>query len=606
MRQALKLDSRQASNGVSKDRLRKRSSGQNVKPQEPPKKSPGGNARIQDELRSPPRPGGGQSISVSLRERTRDLTRKLSFLKRSEEATSPDFLPIQKVPSNQISPKTTGVSSPASDWRLTHGVSPETNAASSKGITTQVKSSKAVIDPHNLDGARFVFPADTSSPATYTTPDNSRPSTSPSAISSNGTTVVLAIDGLAEKEATSSHPLVERLRADTQPTNTSPGALSNKPILIDLPLRHYRSQEDVRQASSQSITREKSPLGLARSSSLREDADSKPASPVTGSSVYSPEGTGYNRPRGSESSVGSPDPSLSLYSLSPNNIMLSPPPVNSSAAPSPLRVRLLEDLSPDAAPIDFAHLPLPSLSPTSSSVPSTIIPFKDSPAKSISTSSSTPSNDLTKQIPTSAGAPSSSPLSNSSINVSPLTTHHIVPTAFRSAPNPSNPTFSVFPRSASGPGAAVPPTTNTIKEEPLLSGVLTSPPPSRGYPTNNKPNGISISRPSTANGTKTSPWRKVFGSSKSNGVVISPTANLPSLEPSKSNPVSSKGHRKSKSGGGIIIVPQDRLEKEREKQRRRAGSFGDSIGKAAGGAESGFMGMGKDGIWISRKNFLKT
>ena len=53
-------------------------------------------------------------------------------------------------------------------------------------------------------------------------------------------------------------------------------------------------------------------------------------------------------------------------------------------------------------------------------------------------------------------------------------------------------------------------------------------------------------------------------------------------------------------------MPQDRLEKEREKQRRRAGSFGDSIGKAAGGAESGFMGMGKDGIWISRKNFLKT
>ena len=53
-------------------------------------------------------------------------------------------------------------------------------------------------------------------------------------------------------------------------------------------------------------------------------------------------------------------------------------------------------------------------------------------------------------------------------------------------------------------------------------------------------------------------------------------------------------------------MPQNRLEKEREKQRRRAGSFGDSVGKAAAGTESGFTGMGKDGVWISQKNFLKT
>ena len=53
-------------------------------------------------------------------------------------------------------------------------------------------------------------------------------------------------------------------------------------------------------------------------------------------------------------------------------------------------------------------------------------------------------------------------------------------------------------------------------------------------------------------------------------------------------------------------MPQDRLEKEREKQRRRAGSFGDEIGKGAGGADAGLTGMGKDGVWISRKNFLKA
>jgi len=76
------------------------------------------------------------------------------------------------------------------------------------------------------------------------------------------------------------------------------------------------------------------------------------------------------------------------------------------------------------------------------------------------------------------------------------------------------------------------------------------------------------------------------------------------------------GTRKGKNGkvppteGLSLVIPESdryRTKKRSGKKGETSESAGTNEGKKEGeGDGGGFMGVGRDGVWISRKNFLKT
>ena len=96
---------------------------------------------------------------------------------------------------------------------------------------------------------------------------------------------------------------------------------------------------------------------------------------------------------------------------------------------------------------------------------------------------------------------------------------------------------------------------------------------------------LQIEKPTTP-GKAGGGWKKVFGGGGSGN-----------------------GHRKSKSSVKVLDVKGEErrgmsvgvvdFEKVGEKGRKRKK-------RREGNGEGGFTGVGKDGVWISRKNFVKT
>ena len=92
-----------------------------------------------------------------------------------------------------------------------------------------------------------------------------------------------------------------------------------------------------------------------------------------------------------------------------------------------------------------------------------------------------------------------------------------------------------------------------------------------------------------------------------------PTPTSPATEKKSWKKVFSGGSKKPKSGKGAeapVLVNDPQPEKYRAKKKGHKKQRSEDA--AQNGAErvtadgSGFMGVGKDGVWISRKNFLRT
>lgn len=431
----------------------------------------------------------------------------------------------------------------------------------------------------------------------------------------------------------SSHPLLLEGR-HTKFTSQLPPLTPPRNPARDLPLRHYRSQENLRSKDLRAARQDDAKASHKRSSSL------------------------YQRGTPALSSVTSP----------PLPTALSPAPAHSSATPSPLHIVSLPPKSeiksnnpsePSKPSIVFG--PPPVELPDTSKV-ATSPPVDTDRSLDVQTSKDAIINPAEKKISTSAETKAIIPNAtksseaNSQNSNTPQTTKYKT-SATNNAPFYLNPASSAAlleflnsspPPSPPNPNksqsfptnpANSPPTQRDYLSEPLSVPIPPPPPPppppgppppaeplhppgpppslgpvARPPPVTFDPEGPKIIPPPPV-AEKKSGWKKMFGVGSSN----------------TSNP------KKGKLGKGPLIIgePQplvvektDKKEKTKSRSRRNTevleiGSKnhrkshsgghqsdlnGGDQGKKKSGkeAEGGPAGVGKDGVWISRKNFLKT
>ena len=536
---------------------------------------------------------------VSFKERTHSIARKIPLFKDQEEAESPNSLPIQILTPKRSSPQSTGGSSPMSDpWRLS-----PLNGQKEKRLSRQ--KSAPLPDSSSNQPEKFLTesgqtPTDTSfSPLEYPRSANSPTSSLHSLHSvdskSGHTTVLVATHKATEGRLVQAHPLLRDIRVkEVRFSTTAPGS-PLKPTIRDLPLRHYHSQDALPLMSDRN-NQQKGPIPPKRTSSL--SAKHAPSfSPLTGSSVYSPKSQPSTELpiQGQSSATYSPEElSASLYSDSPLTTGQTLPPAQSSAAPSPLRVRLKNDLSePKSAPPELTRLPLPALSPTASPSDATPPPIalrKDVPTSTsaVTRDAATATNDdsnneaesedeilLSATLHQASFAPSPSSHKHKMSDTSLI--DYLVSTPASASPIPAKSIASSTQASAktSTTTASAKYRMLQLHSKPISSPVTRAP---ISIPTTPRSHMTDDAHPHLdRHNSKISPWRKVFGTSNSS---------------STSTP-----HRRSKSEKEkVIIIPTKKLEELRSKHRKGNASTSDA----------GFLGMGKDGVWISRKNFLKA
>ncbi|KAL9111491.1 MAG: hypothetical protein Q9187_007920 [Circinaria calcarea] len=543
------------------------------------------------EQANPSQPSKQPSRRVSISERTRSLTRKLSFFKDYEELDSLSPLPIQGRGPEGTTSRTAGKSSPKLNAEHLGSSGRQVRRSSSpSGNLEFIDQMKRSIDSHTTAEATASVSAETKfSQLQYPESASSVPSRRKSIGSPVGGGSIPVPSEITNRSPNDNHPLLRDIRPKEVRFMSNAAGSPLKPTLRDLPLRNYRSTEVLSRESSRQ--KDHGPSAAKRTSSLHV-GQSPSFMPKSGSSVYSSEAkspTPYP-PREQPSSNYSPNglPS-SLFSNSPAPVALSPPPAQSSAAPSPLRLRLRNSFSgPKSAPLELTHLPLPALSPTNS--PGTTPP---------------PVVRHRSLLPSMTPHPDSNTNSETTINAS--TTQHQA--SFAKAPSSHNHTSSIssdlmdFLRSTPAasydtPSTSIPPESPPSTQGSARTSATNTSAPFRAHYFHSQP--FSIPTPRTPNGLptaphplvsqdgttvdrtsgKSSPWRKVFGGGGGSFVG------------------GGKGHRKTISEK-VIIVPKG---KELRKKTHRPGSVGTGGGGASG--EAGFTGMGKDGVWITKSNFL--
>ncbi|CAF9907636.1 MAG: hypothetical protein HETSPECPRED_007193 [Heterodermia speciosa] len=369
-----------------------------------------------------------------------------------------------------------------------------------------------------------------------------------------------------------SHPLLLAERHTRFATRAAPDFPK---VSKDLPLRHYRSSEAFQRARFGPSDEKEVFVPPKRSSSL----------------IY-------------EHIIGQMDNAVDPSS--PHGTNLSPPPARSSATPLPLNVTQTQSALNPASRLHLKSSKASIVTGPSSATPSTESAVGESatpPAISrnrslLSHSRSTPNLLATK---------ASMPLTDSEISKS----------AHRRKMSTNNTPIYLNPVSSSA----------------LIEFLASTPPPSppgrraqsptllksRGnYGPVGKHSGPFSIFPS--NSRPSSPGGKVLAAlnTKLDGPESIPTPTSPATEKRGWKKVFS-GSKKSKGGKAGEPSPVLLKEPEPEKYRSKKTSMrkgghkkqGSEDGNQNGAARespdgSGFMGVGKDGVWISRKNFLRT
>ncbi|KAI4159990.1 MAG: hypothetical protein LQ342_006118 [Letrouitia transgressa] len=404
------------------------------------------------------------------------------------------------------------------------------------------------------------------------------------------------------------HPLLREARharLAASPTSTgTPSRTSSR----DLPLRHYHSQENFHTSSFGA--RQKDSVHPKRTSSLLYDPPSQ-FLPTSGVSITSSPLKDQDR--------------------------LSPAPANTSATPSPLNVNISR---PDTA---ASNRDVPESA-------STVLSTTDSDNELEPAESATPppiGRSARSPTPTSSRFDSNirSPTSRSPGMGSP----HIrspTSTSFQAAPSPSvtHPTHS--PEYKTSATNNIPFYLNPTSSAALIDFLASTPPPSpprparsqtmpnttdtelyRNYRVENSsaavptgPGGVpmlplnlaqarSVQAPSPTN-EKKGGWKRMFGAGrKSKGAGAGMAAR--DEEPKKGAKTKMWRKREREGVNGDVRVENGHVRGMSGGSGRRAMDGDMERANAMGGAGGdgpgeSFMGMGNDGVWISRKNFLKT
>ena len=383
----------------------------------------------------------------------------------------------------------------------------------------------------------------------------------------------------SEGAVNTSHPLLLAERHTKFSSRTNPATPRNG---RDLPLRHYHSQDALQRPMFSPSDEKEVFVPPKRSSSLV-----------------------YGQPdRASSAAMNS---SLSL----PLTTNFSPPPKSSSAAPSPLNVTQTQR----------------SLTPQPTNV------LKSSKASIITGPSSAEDSVSTPSAPSDGATPPAIQRSRSS----GITHSKSTPNLTAKKPDLD---ASDSETSAQNGNVKTSATNNTpfylnpISSAALIDFLASTPPPS--------PPGNHARSPSDQTGRKNKGAKKdrsgpfsIFPSSQAPGspggraVTAlniprdgSKTKTAPTV--ANSSPAENKkgfkkffggvGSKKAKVGKSSttedlsLVIP----EHDRYRTKKRTGKKGESAGaneskkEGEGEGGGGFMGVGKDGVWISRKNFLKT
>ena len=381
----------------------------------------------------------------------------------------------------------------------------------------------------------------------------------------------------SEGAVNTSHPLLLAERH----TRFAPKTKSRTPRNgRDLPLRHYHSQEAVQRSIFSPSDEKEVFVPPKRSSSLV-----------------------YEHPTRTPSAALSSSLSLPLVA---NN--LSPPPNSSSAAPSPLNVTQTQrSLTPQpncvlkSSKASIVEIPSSeSVSAATSPSHNATPPAISRSRSSIPQSKSTPNLGVIEPLP-SEGPVTAAKYNTSATNNTPFYLNPVSSTALidflASTPPPTPPgrrarsptnvanegnhgqtgkhagPFSIFPSSfrPSNPGGRALTSLNIPREGQKATSATGAPSPS---PHENKKG-----------------FKKFFGG----GVTRK-------AKGAKQGPV---------EGLGLVLPEHDRYRTKKRtgmKGHKKGGSKEEAEVKkeAITGEEGGFMGVGKDGVWISKKNFLKT
>ena len=400
----------------------------------------------------------------------------------------------------------------------------------------------------------------------------------------------------SEGNVNTNHPLLQKARHTRFARNASG----------DLPLRHYSSQGALTQSNPdllQRISEDRSDdlIPPKRSSSLLHVARQRFVAP----------------PKSRQSMSRSPTPNQTLQNLSAASLIAQ---AQSHAAPPESELGIHPAHRTPEPPSD-STAPVPTPSPDPSAISSTIssaheqgvsatpppIAIKRSdaepptvkPSRSVTFPTSESQNEPQTQD---HWQPHHKQVSSASSN--PLVSHdpQFKTTATNNTPFYLNPTSSTAlmeflastpPPSPPHPGNRVDsPSSNT--QSFLNNRSYTASPPPPGPGSRSMTNlGTVVHGEGEEEAVKKKGWKKVFG-----GTI--------------------KGHKRmdrEKSGKKKTDMPKGRWGRDPVAVASTHGNGtangggsggGGGTGSAGKGGDEGFMGMGKDGVWISRKNFLKT
>lgn len=577
------------------------------------------------------------SRKVSFSERTRSLTRKFPFMKDFEDVrTTNDLRAEHRSTDRHLSPES-GIRTPMSNTQSPRSPQSERSVSGTAGGST-ARSSQRSFEPHLVNSRGSTSPSNRNAHLSTSTRSNSAGSGSIQRLNSiMARPKVVTISSSSSGTGSPSHPVLKSIQArEVRFCNTAPDS-PVKSAPKDLPLRHYKSYESLPAIDGQDTIDSMITSLAARPTSARDSSSTKNASargslggvledkssttaPVSG--LHSREPSSIQQqdsetpaqlpPTSAElagnqtqaSSVYSPDGPISTpysFSLSPYTTLLSPVPAQSSAAPSPLRVAAkapFERVAPTSeapmasveeqktapkdpaseAPIaiteeqasvpnDPAYIPIstiPMTAYTSTIVPGNTPPRSPSPLEVLTSATvSGPEPDINPYDISRSDA--TTPLSTKITSTAAPAAEKVPVHQARPVTPLSRPTFSPFPSPR--------PLTASSRSQTLHNGFASPPLSTPGtlaiVSTHAYTNNDALA---TDKGSR-SPWKKVFG----HGI-------------GKSIGSMGRGHKKNRSDAGTGSEPPMMAS---EAKKGRAG-------------DDGFMGAGKEGVWISRKNFLRT
>ena len=394
------------------------------------------------------------------------------------------------------------------------------------------------------------------------------------------------------------HPLLREARHTkfAGPANTERSARGSS---RDLPLRHYHSQDNFHSIGFASRQRDLIPP--KRTSSLLYNPP-EPTSPSAHPALASPL---------EDEDKLSPAPAQSSATPAPLNITSkSNAETNGSIAPNSSKIALLTASSPDELGDSEDATPPPigrgakSPTPTAIKVNTNLGPSTRSPAiKSPVSANSQPTytaSPAASQTASSTHKYKTSATNNIPFYLNPVSSAAL--TDFLASTPPPSPPHP--PRSNTDPNAFD--TQNLYRNYRTDNGSSPVPPGPGGMPmlplslAQAGPRNASTVSPATEN--KKAGWKKMFGAKI--GGKTSGTTLLSREETTKALKQKQKKAKKEKREDGAGKTEKSEKANGHAKGMHRGFGLGNE--NFMNLSKESFFGMGKDGVWLSRKNFAKT